>query len=56
MIQLNSKLQSKEDTIKSYVSQFQNFSDSIKKRAKFAEQNECNNPRVSNCQETFDVS
>lgn len=38
LIDLNTKLQTKEDTVKACVSQFQNLSDNLRKHVKFTEQ------------------
>ncbi|XP_071859804.1 uncharacterized protein isoform X3 [Bombus fervidus] len=38
LIDLNAKLQTKEDTVKACVSQFQNLSDNLRKHVKFTEQ------------------
>ncbi|XP_034189012.2 uncharacterized protein LOC117608265 isoform X5 [Osmia lignaria lignaria] len=49
LIDLNTKLQAKEDVIKKYVSQFQNFSDNLKRQAKFEDEIACSSDR-----QTFD--
>ena len=49
---LNKKLETKEDTIKQYVGQLQNFSNNLKKRAKFADRIASNS--FASDQQTFD--
>lgn len=53
LIDLNTKLQIKEDTIKTYAFQFQNLSDNLRRRVKFTDQIACST-FVENNQETFD--
>ncbi|XP_061932341.1 putative autophagy-related protein 11 isoform X2 [Apis cerana] len=53
LIDLNAKLQIKEDTIKTYAFQFQNLSDNLRRRVKFTDQIACST-FVENNQETFD--
>lgn len=55
LIDLNGKLQTKEDTVKACVSQFQILSDNLRKRVKFTDQVACSS-FIINDQETIDVS
>lgn len=55
LIDLNAKLQTKEDTVKACVSQFQNLSDNLRKHVKFTEQIACSS-FIVNDQEPVDVS
>nr|XP_012138997.1 PREDICTED: putative leucine-rich repeat-containing protein DDB_G0290503 isoform X2 [Megachile rotundata] len=48
LIDLNTKLQTKEDVITKYISQFQNFSENLKKQAKFEDENPCNSFMAGN--------
>ncbi|CAL7950290.1 unnamed protein product [Xylocopa violacea] len=50
---LNTKLQTKEDIIKKYVSHFQSFSDNLRKHAKLTDQIACSSFATDN-QNTFD--
>ncbi|OAD55060.1 hypothetical protein WN48_05633, partial [Eufriesea mexicana] len=54
LLDLNTKLQTKEDTIKLYVSQFQSLSDNLRKQVKFTDQMACSS-FVTNDEETFDI-
>lgn len=53
LIDLNTKLQTKEDVITKYISQFKNFSDNLKKQAKYEDDSPCNSFRDGN-KKTFD--
>ncbi|KAK9297295.1 hypothetical protein QLX08_009008 [Tetragonisca angustula] len=53
LIDLNAKLQTKEDTVKACVSQFQILSDNLRKRVKFTDQVACSS-FITNDQETID--
>ncbi|XP_050474655.1 putative autophagy-related protein 11 [Bombus huntii] len=54
LIDLNAKLQTKEDTVKACVSQFQNLSDNLRKHVKFTEQIACSS-FIVNDQEPVDI-
>ncbi|XP_076477983.1 uncharacterized protein LOC117163510 isoform X3 [Bombus vancouverensis nearcticus] len=55
LIDLNAKLQTKEDTVKACVSQFQNLSDNLRKHVKFTEQIACSSFIVNDQEPVDDV-